>query len=106
MASIAVGGEEAFHERPYISFWILTEPPLQVDRLTLEALIEMSSHKIPAIISSGPILGVTSPITIAGACAQAHAETLACFTLGQLVNPGVLLYIRVLHVALISRPGL
>jgi trimethylamine--corrinoid protein Co-methyltransferase len=88
MASIAVGSEEAFHERPYISFWILTKPALQIDRLTLEALIEMSKHKVPAIISSGPILGVSSPITIAGTCAQAHAETLACITLGQLVNPG------------------
>ncbi len=88
MASIAVGSEEAFHERPYISFWILTKPALQIDRLTLEALIEMSKHKVPAIISSGPILGVTSPVTIAGTCAQAHAEILACITLGQLVNPG------------------
>jgi trimethylamine--corrinoid protein Co-methyltransferase len=88
MASIAVGSEEAFHERPYISFWILTKPALQIDRLTLEALIEMSRHKVPAMISSGPILGVTSPVTIAGTCAQAHAEMLACITLGQLVNPG------------------
>jgi trimethylamine--corrinoid protein Co-methyltransferase len=61
---------------------------MQIDRLSLEALIEMSRHKVPAIISSGPILGVTSPITIAGTCAQAHAEILACITLEQLVNPG------------------
>ncbi|HBI27620.1 MAG TPA: trimethylamine methyltransferase, partial [Peptococcaceae bacterium] len=88
MASIAMGSKEAFHERPYISFWILTKPALQIDRLSLEALIEMSRHKVPAIISSGPILGVTSPITIAGTCAQAHAEILACITLEQLVNPG------------------
>ena len=88
MASIAVGGEEAFYKRPYISFWVLTKPALQIDRLSLEALIEVSRHKVPVVISSGPILGVTSPITIAGTCAQAHAEILACITLGQLVNPG------------------
>lgn len=88
MASLAVGSEEEFRKRPFTSFWVLTKPPLQIDRLSLEALMEMSRQKVPAIISSGPILGVTSPVTIAGTCAQAHAEILACIVLSQLVNPG------------------
>lgn len=88
MGSIALGGEDKFLERPFVSFWILTKPPLQVDHLTLEALIEASSHKIPLIVSSGPILGVTSPVTIAGTAAMAHAEILFCLVLSQLVKPG------------------
>jgi len=48
----------------------------------------MNRNKIPIMLSSGPILGTTSPVTIAGTVAQAHAEILACITLSQLVNPG------------------
>ena len=88
MAAAAVGGEEAFRQRPFISFWVLSRPPLQVDRLTIEALIEMSRWKIPAIISSGPIVGITSPVTLSGTVAQAHAEVLALLTVTQVASPG------------------
>ncbi len=88
MASLVVGGEDEFLKRPFFSLWILTTPPMKVDPLTLEALIEGARRKIPLIISSGPILGVTAPVTIAGSCAMAHSEILACLTLSQLVNPG------------------
>ncbi|UMZ74790.1 trimethylamine methyltransferase family protein [Natranaerofaba carboxydovora] len=88
MASIAAGSEEEFLERPFLSFWILTTPPMKTEQLTLEALIEASKYKIPLIVSSGPITGVTAPVTIAGSAAMAHAEILSCLTLSQLVNPG------------------
>lgn len=88
MASLVAGGEDEFLKRPFFSLWILTTPPMKVDPLTLEALIEGARRKIPLIISSGPILGVTAPVTIAGSCAMAHSEILACLTLSQLVNPG------------------
>ena len=88
MASLVAGGEEKFLEKPFCSFWILTTAPLQVDKVTLEALMEAARYKIPLIISSGPILGVTAPVTIAGMCAMAHAEILSCLVLSQLIKPG------------------
>ncbi|MCF8039303.1 MAG: trimethylamine methyltransferase family protein [Desulfohalobiaceae bacterium] len=88
MASLTVDGRDAFLKRPHISGWVLTMPPLAIDRESLEALLEMARWNIPSIISSGPIIGTTSPITIPGTCAQAQAEILACITLTQLVNPG------------------
>jgi glycine betaine---corrinoid protein Co-methyltransferase len=88
MASIAVGDEELFSTRPFVSGWVLTLPPLGIDRESLEALMEMSRLKIPSMLSSGPILGTSSPITIAGTVAQAHAEILACLVISQLVNAG------------------
>jgi len=88
MASIAVGDEELFRNRPFISGWVLTLPPLGIDKESLEALMEMSRLNIPSMLSSGPILGTSSPITIAGTIAQAHAEILACLVAVQLVNPG------------------
>jgi trimethylamine--corrinoid protein Co-methyltransferase len=59
-----------------------------MDTASLEAMMEMNRHNIPIMLSSGPILGSTSPVTIPGMIAQAHAEILACITLSQLINPG------------------
>lgn len=88
MGSIAAGGRDGFLERPHISGWVLTLPPLGMDTASLEAMMEMNRYHIPIMLSSGPILGNTSPVTIPGMIAQAHAEILGCITLSQLVNPG------------------
>ena len=88
MASIAVGGDAEFRKRPFISGWVLTLPPFGLSSETIDSLVEMNKWNIPAIVSSGPILGTSSPVTIAGTIAQAHAEILACIVVSQLVNPG------------------
>jgi trimethylamine--corrinoid protein Co-methyltransferase len=88
MGTLALGDESLFRERPFISGWVLTLPPLGIDSESLEALIEMSRWKIPVMLSSGPILGTSSPVTIAGTIAQAHAEILGCIVVSQLVNEG------------------
>ena len=88
MGAIALGSEEQFRERPFISGWVLTLPPFGIDTESLDGLMEMSRWKIPIILSSGPILGTSSPVTIAGTVAQAHAEILGCIVVHQLVNPG------------------
>jgi len=88
MGAIALGNENLFHERPFISGWVLTLPPLGIDASSLEALMEMSRLKIPVMLSSGPILGTTSPVTIAATIAQTHAEILGGIVVSQLTNPG------------------
>lgn len=88
MASLAVGSEEEFLKRPFISFWVLTMPPLRVDENTSNVLMEAAVHKVPSVISSGGILGMTSPMSVESALVHTHAETLACIALSQLVNPG------------------
>lgn len=88
MGVLAVGNEETFRARPFLSGWVLTLPPLGIDRESLEALMEMGRLGIPSIVSSGPILGTTSPVTLAGTLAQAHAEILACLVVSQLAGPG------------------
>ena len=88
MAEAVIGDREQFKLRPFISGWALTLPPLQIDSHSLGALMEMSRRKIPAMVSSGPIMGVSSPVTIEGTIAQAHAEILGCLVVSQLVNSG------------------
>ena len=88
MASLAIGSEEEFLKRPFISFWVLTMPPLRVDENTSNVLMESAKYKVPSVISSGGILGMTSPMSVESALVHTHAETLACIALSQLVNPG------------------
>ncbi len=88
MGSIVAGSRDAFLIRPFISGWVLTLPPLGMDTASLEAMMEMNRYNIPIMLSSGPILGSTSPVTIPSIITQAHAEILACITLSQLINPG------------------
>ena len=88
MGSIAAGSKKTFLKKPFISGWVLTLPPLSMDTASLEAMMEMNRYNIPIMLSSGPILGSTSPVTIPGMIAQAHAEILGCITLSQLINPG------------------
>jgi trimethylamine--corrinoid protein Co-methyltransferase len=88
MASLAAGSEERFRNRPFVYLSILARPPLQMSRLSLEALIEASRQALPVRLSSGPILGVTCPVTLAGALTQSHAEVLAGLVLSQVVRPG------------------
>ena len=89
MASMIAGGEEALIRRPFISFvtsWMIS--PLHFATETTRVLLEVTKHKIPAALSSAPMAGSTSPVTLAGSLAQVHAEQLSGIVLTQLANPG------------------
>lgn len=88
MAGIVRGCRGSFKEFPTISGWTLSLPPLGFDADSLASLMEMARQGMPAMVSSGPILGTTSPVTLAGTIAQAHAEILASLVLHQLTRPG------------------
>ena len=61
-----------------------------VSPLTLrdEVSVLCAKARIPAIVNSAPILGVASPVTLAGTLVLQSAESLATITLIQLVQPG------------------
>ena len=89
MASMIAGGEEALIRRPFISFvtsWMIS--PLHFATETTRVLLEVTKHKIPVALSSAPMAGSTSPVTLAGSLAQVHAEQLSGIVLTQLANPG------------------
>ena len=89
MARMIAGGEEALIKRPFISFvtsWMIS--PLHFATETTRVLLEVTKNKIPAALSSAPMAGSTSPVTLAGALAQVHAEQLSGIALTQLANPG------------------
>ncbi len=88
IAEVIAGGADKLRERPIASFIVLMISPLVMDDLYTDFLIEIAQKGLPLVVSSEPLAGATSPVTIAGTIALNNAETLAGITLTQLVNPG------------------
>ncbi len=94
MASMIAGSKEALQEKPFIS--VITSfaiSPLKLCTQSTLIMQEAIRNRIPVALSSAPMAGSTSPLTMAGTLAQLHAEELAGITICQLTNPGApLLY--------------
>ncbi len=89
MSERIMGGAEALRERPIVSFitsWMVSPLMFATDVTTL--LIEVCRQGMPVVLSSAPMAGSTSPVTLAGTLAQLNAEELAGLALTQLVSPG------------------
>jgi trimethylamine---corrinoid protein Co-methyltransferase len=89
MASLVAGGRDVLQARPIVSFitsWMLS--PLKLNRDVTAILLEVVRQGMPAVLSSVAILGLTSPVTMAGNLALTHAEQLSGIVLTQLLRPG------------------
>jgi len=89
MAERIMGGAKELRKRPVVSFitsWMVSPLLFATEVTTL--LIEVCRLGMPVVLSSAPMAGSTSPITLAGTLAQLNAEQLSGLTLTQLVNPG------------------
>lgn len=90
MAAIAMGTTpEGLTETPTLLGIINTNSPLQLDIPMAEGLITMARHGQPVAITPFTLAGAMSPVTIAGALVQQHAEAMAGVILTQIVRPGV-----------------
>jgi len=88
IGSVIAGSLEDLRKKPFLSFSILTRPPLMWSDWALGALLRAAKNGIPVCLGAGPIAGATGPVTLAGTLTQAHAEILAGIVVAQLVNPG------------------
>ena len=89
MAAMIAGGRECLQQRPFISFVTsCVISPLQMGSGMTHVLLEVARNHIPVALSSAPMAGSTSPATLAGTLAQAHAEQLSAIVLTQLAYPG------------------
>jgi len=89
MASMIAGGLDALVERPIVSCitsWMVS--PLHLDTSVTDILIEWCKHRLPLVLSSAPMAGSTSPVTLAGTLVQLNAEQLSGIVLTQWVQPG------------------
>ncbi|MGD8738316.1 MAG: trimethylamine methyltransferase family protein [Anaerolineae bacterium] len=89
LGTMIAGSLQALQARPFISCitsWMVS--PLHLDTGVTEILIEWCRHGLPLALSSAPMAGSTSPVTLAGTLVQLNAEQLSGIVLTQLVRPG------------------
>ncbi|MEM2915707.1 MAG: trimethylamine methyltransferase family protein [Candidatus Bathyarchaeia archaeon] len=92
MVEAIVGGEEELIKNPITSTVICPIAPLQFPESSLYTLMEYAKRKLPLQVMSAPILGVSSPITMAGSLALSNAENLSGITLIELISNGSPVY--------------
>jgi trimethylamine--corrinoid protein Co-methyltransferase len=89
LGTTIAGSLEALRERPFMSCitsWMVS--PLHLDTGVTDILLEWCRHGLPVALSSAPMAGSTSPVTLAGTLVQLNAEQLSGIVLTQLVRPG------------------
>jgi trimethylamine---corrinoid protein Co-methyltransferase len=89
MATQIAGSPEALRTRPIVSAiacWMVS--PLSLDTPVTDILLTWCRQGLPLALSSAPMAGSTSPITLAGTLTQLNAEQLSGIVLSQLVRPG------------------
>jgi len=62
--------------------------PLRLDARMADALVEYAKAGQAVLLTPGILMGITAPVTPAGAVAQAMAELMGCAALTQAIRPG------------------
>jgi trimethylamine--corrinoid protein Co-methyltransferase len=89
MAAVALGSTAAVRERPFFTLHDSnTRPPLNHDEKNSAVVLAACKYGFPTGLTSWPMPGLSSPVTIAGSMAQKYAEFFAGLVLAQTVNPG------------------
>lgn len=74
---------------PSVNYGISPDNPLQIGAAVAKILEYLAGRGCVLLISSCPIAGGTSPVTMAGTTVQTHAEFLGMLTIAQLLREGV-----------------
>jgi len=87
LTAAASGGEDALRQKPSVMGIVTPITPLKVAVMN-EGLVDAVLAGVPILYSPGPLMGATSPATVAGAVLLANVEVLFGVVLTQLVKPG------------------
>ena len=89
MVARIVGGEDVLRQKPVISnSACIVISPLKFCTQSTRNVLTAGELGIPTTVTSAPMSGSTSPMTMAGTLLQTHAEELAAITLLQAHFPG------------------
>lgn len=89
MVSRIVGGEDCLRDKPVLSnSACIIISPLKFCTQSTRNVLVAAELGIPTTVTSAPMSGSTSPMTMAGTLLQTHAEELAAITLLQVHYPG------------------
>ena len=88
MAGAVAGGAKRLERFP--TFLVYSEPstPLQHSLEATDKLLFCAEHLVPITHSPAPMMGGTTPVTLAGAVALGNAEILSSLVMHQLKNNG------------------
>jgi len=89
MGEAVAGGADELSRKPVISCVVCPTSPLQFPDTSLAVIWGFANRGLPCVVSSGPLVGLGAPITMAGALAVQTAENLAGITLAQLIRRGL-----------------
>jgi trimethylamine--corrinoid protein Co-methyltransferase len=89
VARLVAGGGEEFRERPIYTGWWCTTDPLQWSADGCKSFELYAKWGVPTGIITHPIIGATSPTSIAGVLVQDLAGLLSGVVLVQLLNKGL-----------------
>ncbi len=87
MAAAVAGGWNELRRRPLVSALTCTSSPMVLG-MTTDAAIEFVRAGCPALMMTMPLVGATSPMTVAGAVLVGNAQVLGLATVCQLAAPG------------------
>jgi len=90
MAAACCGGMEAYKDHPSMTISVSPVSPLTFSADITAAIIAVVESGSPFYPLPAPSLGATSPITMAAALAQQHAEVLASLVIAAAACPGAL----------------
>ena len=85
-------GADALAENPIGMVGISPESPLFLPKEITDTMRYIIGAGIPTSVLSAPMGGLTSPLSVAGTCAQAHAEILGFACVAYLINPRCVLF--------------
>ncbi len=81
------GSAQALREKPLTVVYVSPVSPLTWLEDQAEALLEVAREGLPLAVLPCPMMGITAPITMAGAVAQSNAETLSGIVLASVIEP-------------------
>jgi trimethylamine---corrinoid protein Co-methyltransferase len=93
IAAAASGGEEALRQKPSMLGIVTPVSPLKIAVMN-EGLLDAVLAGVPILYSPGPLMGATSPATVAGTVALTNAEVLFGVVLTQLIKAGALVVLK------------
>jgi trimethylamine--corrinoid protein Co-methyltransferase len=88
MAAVVAGGMDELRRNPFMILYAEPTTPLKHSKEAVEKLLFLAENNLPVIYTSGMMIGVNGPATIAGCLALAGAESLMGLVMVQLEREG------------------
>jgi trimethylamine--corrinoid protein Co-methyltransferase len=90
MARAVRGGQSGMlRDYPMCAPFICPITPLQFPHEVVDALVVIAEAGLPLDVVTNPVMGLTSPYTIAATVALGHAEFLASLVMADTITPGL-----------------